>query len=168
MTDGQISPHPLDPCDPDQCYQTMMTERTALITARRESEDSLIKTIVQLAAALIALMAGFISQSKFDLSGSSKALFGTTLIAMVLSIIAGLTEHYFASKAYLEQQKLVEDFYQKRIATFADPPSNRRVKLAQLTAFLTFVAALLSLSLFAILNAGDNHVEAQRSATARS
>ena len=47
MTDQAIKTHPLDPCDPDQCYQTMMSERTALITARRESEDNLIKTVIQ-------------------------------------------------------------------------------------------------------------------------
>jgi hypothetical protein len=50
--------HPLDNSDPDQCYAVMMSERTTLITAKRESEDNLIKTVVQLSSAMIVLAAG--------------------------------------------------------------------------------------------------------------
>jgi hypothetical protein len=59
MTDTEERKHPLAGLDPHACYQTMMTERTSLITARRESEDDLVKTIVQISTSLIALTAGF-------------------------------------------------------------------------------------------------------------
>ena len=145
-----------------------MSERTALITARRDSEDNLIKTIVQLAAALIAVIAGFVSQSKFEFEGWSLILFGATLAALVISIVAGLTEQYYASKAHLEQQNLVENYFQKRISTFGDAPSNKLVRLFQMIAFLAFVAALLSLSVFAVVKAGENNVGTEITALASS
>ena len=165
MNEERPPPHPLDPCDPEECYKTMMAERTALITARRESEDNLIKTIVQVAAALIVLMAGFVSQAKVEITGWSLILFGITLVAMIAAIVAGLTEQYFSSKAYLEQQGLVEDFYQKKIWTFGDPPSNKWVRKAQVTAFSCFIAALVSAAIFALVKAGDVNVEVERTPT---
>lgn len=139
-----------------------MSERTALITARRESEDNLIKTIIQLSSALIVLMAGFVSQAKVEISGLSSGLFAATIAGLVVAVISGLAEHYFASKAYLEQQKLVEDFYQKNISTFGEAPSNKWVRRSQVTAFTSFIAALLCVGIFALLKAGENNVEAER------
>lgn len=158
-------PHPLDGCDPTECYQTMMAERTALITARRESEDNLIKTVIQLSAALLALLAGFISQAKITLSLLTLTLFACALAALAVAIIAGLWEQRFASKAYLDQQKLVEDYFQKNIAEFEEPPANKSVRRAQTTAFITFVSALLCLGIFAFVEARESYVEAKGAAT---
>lgn len=156
MPEGSHPPHPLDGCDPTECYQTMMSERTALITARREAEDNLIKTVIQVSAALLALLAGFISQAKIELSNSTLALFGTSLLGLAIAIIAGLWEQRFASQAYLMQQKLVEDYFQKKIREFAEPLANKSVRRAQTTAFVAFVAALLCLGIFAVIEARDN------------
>ena len=150
-------PHPLEGRDDEECYRVMMSERTALITARRESEDSLVKTIIQLAAALVALMAGFVAQSQIEIEGFAFVLFAVALGGLGVSIISGLTEHYFSSKAYDEQQKLVENFYQKVISTFGPAPSNRFVRWAQLVAFTSFVIALVSLGAFALVEAGENN-----------
>jgi hypothetical protein len=158
------APHPLDDCDPDACYQTMMSERTSLITARRESEDNLIKTVIQLAAALLALLAGFISQAQIAVSQCALVLFGTALASLMISIVAGLCEQRFSSNAYLQQQKLVEDYFQKKISDFAEPAANDAVRKAQATAFITFVAALLCLGLFAFVEARQGYVKGQGSA----
>ena len=141
----------------------MMSERTALITARREAEDNLVKTVIQLAAALLALLAGFVSQAKLDLSFLDVALFGIVLVALAVSIIAGLWEQRFSSQAYLEQQKLVEDYFQRRIAEFDEPSANKSVRRAQAVAFASFVAALLCLGSFAFVQVRDNYVKAERS-----
>ena len=77
-----ITPHPLDDCDENECYKTMMAERTVLIAAQRDAQDNLIKTIIQLSSALIALMAGFITQSKLSLSASSKIVFSISLSSL--------------------------------------------------------------------------------------
>jgi hypothetical protein len=158
-------PHPLDDCDPTDCYQTMMSERTALITARREAEDNLIKTVIQLAAALLALLAGFISQAKFELDLPSLILFGLALTLLALSIIAGLVEQRYSSEAYLDQQKLVEDYFQKKISSFEEPSANKKVRTAQFVAFVSFVGALICLGIFAITEAGENYVKVQIAST---
>lgn len=168
MSDQQINAHPLDGCDPAACYQTMMSERTALITARREAEDNLIKTVIQLSAALLALLAGFITQAKIVLSPLTLILFGVALTSLAGAIIAGLFEHRFASRAYLEQQQLVEDYFQKKIAEFGEPTANKAVRKAQAAAFIAFVAALLCLGIFAFVHAREAYVKAQRPAAAEA
>jgi hypothetical protein len=144
----------------------MMSERTSLITARRESEDNLIKTIIQLGSALIVLISGFVSQTTVSIGDAELALFIITLVGLVISIVAGLTEQYFSSKAYEEQQRLVEDFYQKAIATFGPAPSNKWVRISQLVAFATFVFALICLGSFALLRAGDTNDQRESAVTA--
>lgn len=159
MRESPAKLHPLDGCDPTECYQTMMSERTTLITARREAEDNLVKTIIQLAAALLALLAGFISQSSKALGMPTLVLFGIALAALIASIVAGLMEQRFSSKAYLDQQKLVEDYFQKNISEFSEPNANKNVRRAQAAAFVFFVVALILLGIFAIAEAGDNYVK---------
>jgi MFS family permease len=143
----------------------MMSERTALITARRESEDNLIKTIIQLSAALLALLAGFISQAKIRPSALSLSLFGAALFALAIAIVTGLLEQRFSSQAYLEQQKLVEDYFQKKISTFDDPPANKLVRKAQAGAFVSFLVALICLGIFAFAEARNSYVEAKGAAS---
>jgi hypothetical protein len=150
-TKSNKPPHPLDGCDEDECYKTMMSERTTLITARRESEDNLIKAIIQLSSALVVLMAGFISNAKIPLSTLSFALFCVSILALGFSIIGGLGEQFFSSKAYQEQQILLEQFYTKEISSFSEAPSNRKVRVSQVSAFVFFVLALFSLSAFAVV-----------------
>jgi hypothetical protein len=146
----------------------MMSERTSLITARRQSEDNLVRTIIQLSSALIAVMAGFLSQSKTLIAGSSSLLLETALLSLGLAIASGLTEHFFSSKASEEQQLLVEQFYQKVIHEFGAAPSNRWVRLSQLSAFIFFLIGLASLGLLAFRQVGDEYVQGQRVAPVSS
>lgn len=165
----KISPHPLDGCDEDDCYKTMMAERTVLVAAQRDAQDNLIKTIIQLSSALIALMAGFITQAKFVLTDTSFAVVSFTLLAFSISIICGLAENFFGSKAYKEQQGMLEDYYGKYIEEFTEPRSNKLVRRAQLGAFSLFVIALLSLAVFGILEAkGKNDVKQSTASTSSS
>lgn len=147
-------PHPLDGCDSAECYQIMMTERTELIKARRETEDNLIKTIIQLSSALIVLMSGFIVQSKINLSQRTLLEFSLVILFMMLSIIFGLTEQFSSSRAYLAQQILVEQYYTKKISVFREPSVNTVVRCAQAAAFFFFVLALIILGVFAVTQAG--------------
>ncbi len=154
MTERQkISPHPLDGCNDEDCYRTMMAERTVLIAAQREAQDTLIKTIIQLSSALIALMAGFITQAKFALTETNLFVFSAAVLSFAASIVFGLMENFFGSKAYKEQQVMLEDYYGKYIGEFAEAKWNKWVHRAQLGAFLFFVIALLSLAIFGLLEA---------------
>lgn len=160
-----VQKHPLDECDPSECYQTMMSERTELIKARREAEDNLVKTIIQLASALLVLLAGFSVESKVHLGGLSFMFFVAASLLLVISVTAGLAEHYFSSKAYLSQQQLVEQYYTKVISEFSEPPENRKVRLAQLVAFGSFLVSLTLITAIAIAKVGIPHDEASAAAS---
>lgn len=149
MTASEENEHPLDGLDPDACYRTMMTERTTLITARRESEDNLIKTIIQISTTLIALTAGFSAQAGVNFSGVSLYIFLGALLLLTSAIIAGLFEHWLSSKAYSQQQKLLEDYYTKTTSSFAEPPANKWVRVSQVASLTTFTSAIFLVSLFA-------------------
>lgn len=153
-TRAKISPHPNDGCDDDKCYEVMMNERSTLITARRESEDNLIKTIITLASTLIPLMSGFAFQTNVSLVGWKLVLFGASLAVFGVSIVCGMLEQFFSSKAYQEQQVMLEDFYGKYIDSFTEAPSNKWVRCFQVTAFGAFVIALSCLGMFGFLEAG--------------
>ena len=160
--------HPLDDCDPTECYQTMMSERTELIKARREAEDNLVKTIIQLSSALVVLLAGFAVQSKVDLVGLPYWLFVLATICSAVAIAAGLAEHFYSSKAYLAQQKLVEDYFSKRISSFSEPKENAQVRKAQLAAFASFLVSLGLLGIIAISKAGVSYGQPAASTSASS
>jgi hypothetical protein len=100
-----------------------------------------------------------------ELSLPSVALFGVALMALAAAIICGLLEQRFSSEAYLAQQKMVEDYFQKKVAEFSEPATNRSVRKAQTAAFISFVVALLLLGAFAFVEARDNYVKAQESGT---
>jgi hypothetical protein len=146
--------HPLDGCDPADCYKTMMAERTALVTARQDIENHLVRTVIQIASALIVLMAGFVTQKSLDMDCVARIIFSCSLIGLVISIIAGLGEHWFASQAYLSQQIMMEDYYNKKISKFSDPIENKHVKRCQLFLFLSFILALVLLSVLAVIQTG--------------
>ncbi|WP_222926977.1 hypothetical protein [Sphingomonas gilva] len=130
-----------------------MAERTALITAGRESEDNLIKTIIQLASALVALMAGFITQKQLDFSIQGFLIFSVSISFFVISIIAALTEQFFSAQAYRQQLKLLEDYYGKVTDSFSEPAANKWVRKAKVTAFACFLIAILTLAILAVLQA---------------
>uniref|UniRef100_UPI0018F87BD2 hypothetical protein n=1 Tax=Allosphingosinicella vermicomposti TaxID=614671 RepID=UPI0018F87BD2 len=152
---NETQPHMLDGCDLDECYKTMMSERTELIKARREAEDTLVKTIIQLSATLIALIAGFITQTSVQVEPRLLPVLILALILLVLSLASGLSEHIFSSKAYLAQQKLVEQFYSRKINSFDEPWENKWVRRCQVASFGLFVSALISLATFSVFQAGE-------------
>ncbi|MGY4397713.1 hypothetical protein ACVWZA_002910 [Sphingomonas sp. UYAg733] len=161
--------HPLDGCDADECYKTMMSERTELIKARREAEDHLIKTIIQLSAALIALIAGFLAQTNILIDLNFLLLFSSVLILFILALTAGLAEQFFSSKAYQAQQIILEKYYNKEINEFSEPKANWWVRFFQLSSFSFFVLALITLACFAIIQAGKREdVRKQQSQPASS
>ena len=143
----------------------MMAERTVLIAAQREAQDTLIKTIIQLSSALIALMAGFITQAKFGLTDTNLVVFSVSVLSFAASIVFGLMENFFGSKAYKEQQIMLEDYYGKYICEFAEAKWNKWVHRAQLGAFLFFVIALLFLAIFGLLEAKGKSDVKQSTAT---
>jgi len=146
----------LDGCDEDECYKTMMAERTDLIKARREAEDNLVKTVIQLSATLIALIAGFLTQTSVHVSSNFFIFLVLSVIFLVVALMSGLAEHLFSSHAYLEQQQSVEKFYTRQINSFAEPWANRWVRTCQVTSFIAFVTALIFLTIFAIKQAGED------------
>lgn len=154
-----IGAHPLDGCDESECYQTMMAERNELIKARRETEDNFVKTIVQLAAALLVLLTGYVVDRKITVEGWVFWATAGALVSLVLSVAFGLFEQYFSSKAYLAQQAMVEAYYQKEISTFTEPPANRYVRRTQISAFICFLITLTLLSAVAVQQIGKDRGE---------
>jgi uncharacterized membrane-anchored protein YhcB (DUF1043 family) len=143
--------HPLDGCDEDEIYKVMMSERTELVKARREAEDAVVKTIIQISSALVALIAGFISQANVHIGQGLAKYLVFVVVALICALTVGLLEQYLSSKAYEAQQKLVEDYHQKKIAEFDEPRENGWVRRCQKVAFVAFVVGLILLGLFAFL-----------------
>ena len=142
-----------------------MSERTDLIKARREAEDNLVKTIVQLSATLIVLLAGFLTQTSVRIYSGNSWMLAVVVLLLIFSLVAGLSEHIFSSKAYLAQQILVEKFYNKEINDFSEPSANRWVRRFQVSAFIFFVGSLSILGFFAFSQMRDKIYE-QATATA--
>ncbi|WP_417618906.1 hypothetical protein [Parasphingorhabdus sp.] len=134
----------------------MMAERATLISARRESEDNLVKNIITLSSGLVALMAGFVGQLSVNFSTLEFVLFSFSIGILVFAIIAGMAESYFSSKAYLAQQVMVEEYYSRIISKFEEPKANRFVRISQIISFVLFVIALISLAALAVSLAKDN------------
>jgi len=169
MTDQDRAPelqnHVLDGCNPDDLYKTMMSERTELVKARRESEDNLVKTIIQLSATLIVLISGFVTQTSVKIYYSGMWILAASLFSMVIALCCGLSEHIFSSKAYFAQQMLVEKFYTKQINEFSEPYANKWVRRFQAWAFFSFVTSLVILSIFAFSQTREK-IHEQQSAPA--
>ena len=151
--DPTPSDHPLEGCDPDDCYKTMMEERRALDTARRESEDNVVKNVIQIAAALIVVIAGFITQQSFALSKLETNILTASLAAFTISIICGLAEQFLTGRAYSQQLVAMEAYYQRQTTTYDQPAANRYVRLSQLATIAMFVVAIGSLAFVAVSKA---------------
>jgi uncharacterized protein (UPF0333 family) len=164
MDDGE--PHPLDGCDEAECYRIMMAERTELIKARRETEDNFIKTIVQLSAALLVLIVGYVIELGSGFSGWRLFFASFALLLLVAAVMLGIFEQYFSSKAYLSQQQQMEAYYQRQTTVFSEPRENACVRRAQISAFICFVLSLLLLVALAILTMGPFYEQQSATATA--
>ena len=161
-----IGSHPLDECDPTDCYQTMMAERTELITARRQAEDGFIKTIIQLSSALIVLMAGFIAQRSDVLSDESLVLIRCSIASLILAVIFGIGEQVASSVAYQNQQVQLENYYGKRIDHYKAPNANVWVRWFQAISLMFFAGSLILLGFFAFQKKVENKHEQRSSASA--
>ena len=151
---GISEPHPLEGCDEKECYDTMMSERTELIKARREAEDNLVKTVIQLSSALMVLLAGYAVGEDSSLEGMLYWLFFAATILLSVSVVSGLGEHRYSSKAYEAQQELVEKFYTKKISCFEEPKANKLVRALQKLQFFAFAVSLVLVGLIAVLKIG--------------
>ncbi|MBB4633477.1 hypothetical protein [Sphingosinicella soli] len=101
--------HPLYGKDDLQCYEVMMAERSRLIAAKLISEDSLIKTIIQLSVAILVAMVGFLSSDSFSVFRFIEIRIA--IVFLFLSIIIGIFEYKLSSVAYQRQISVVINFY---------------------------------------------------------
>ena len=108
-------------------------------------------------------MAGFASQANIDLSGGELWLYAGSLSLFGIAIVLGMSEQFFSSKAYQEQQVMLEDFYGKYIDSFSEAPSNKMVRRSQVGAFGSFILALGCLGLFGFLEAKGNRDDEPKS-----
>lgn len=143
----------------------MMSERTELIKARREAEDSLVKTVIQLASALLVLLAGYAVGDDAHLSGLPYWIFCLALVSLSASVVAGLAEHRFSSQAYRAQQDLVEKFYTRQISSFDEPLANKWVKRAQNFQFFAFALSLVIVGSIALIEIGADDEQRQAAAS---
>ena len=159
--------HPLDGTDADACYQVMMSEPTHLITAKRESEDNLIKTIIQIGSALLVVIAGFSAQKDMSLSPASFWVSVAAMVLLVTAIASGLVEHLFSSRAYGQQLKSMEAYYTRVASSFDEPPANKWVIRSQKTALILFAMALIFVTIFAVIQFSEkSHDKRKPSASA--
>lgn len=141
--------HPLEEADAKDCYEIMMRERSTLIAAKRESEDTLVKSVVQLSVALTAIITGFVTTKDVINSIFQAAIFCLIMVSMVLSLTFGLMEHWMSSIAYGEQIKKVQEFYTRKSSDFLPPKSSSRVRLFQTLCLSTFIGGVLLLAILA-------------------
>lgn len=140
--------HPLANVDEYERYKTMMAERADLIKARRESEDNLVKTLVQISSVLIVLIAGMLTQKGVFLAPDSGGYLIIAIFLLIMTLVFGLAEQVFSSKAHSAQQKIVEAYYSLKICTYAEPIENVGVRWSQRLAFSAFLASLAFFGIF--------------------
>ncbi len=165
MSEGKSESHPLTDCDPDECYRTMMSERTDLIKAQRDAEDTLVKTIIQISSALLVLLAGFVVQSDSVMRPFSQSIYLFCMFGLVVAVVAGLFEHFFSSKAYSAQLKLVESFYTQQISSFGEPIENKWVRAMQRLQFGAFAIAAFFLLIIAAAEIGEKDDQGKEDGT---
>jgi preprotein translocase subunit Sss1 len=136
-------PHPLDGTDPDRCYDVMMAERTALITAKRETEDELVRTIIKLSSASLLLLPGLLLTAGGHASSVINGWLTAGAIAFALSLLAAMLEQFLSSKAYDRQIRISIDFYQRKSTLTSDRTFSGYVRAAQVTAFALFVIGII-------------------------
>ena len=146
QVDEIIGPHPLDGRDEHDCYQTMMAERSTLDSARRESEDTIVKTIIQLSTALIALMSGFIFQYSTSIENNIAYLICAAIFLFVIAMCFALAEHFFSALAHAQQIILLENYYTKVSKKFSEAPANRWVRRTRFVSLASFISAIICLS----------------------
>ncbi len=147
-------PHPHDGCDERECYDIMMSERTDLVKARREAQDSLVKTLIQLSSALLVLLAGYAVGERANFSGASYWMFLLAIAGLSTSVIAGLSEHVYSSMAYREQLSLLEKYYKREISRYDEPTANKLVGITQVIQFTAFALSLVAVAMIAVLGIG--------------
>jgi len=135
--------HPLEGLDPKDCYDAMMAERSALITAKRSSEDDLIKSLIQLSSAALLIIPGALLTSQIKLSNISNVFLALGSLSFVMTLVAALAEQRFSSWAYDEQVKVIKEYYDRKSLITEHVKSAKWVKRASITAFILFVSGLI-------------------------
>jgi hypothetical protein len=123
----------------------MISERTSLLTAKRETEDELVRTIIKLSSAALLLIPGILVTSGISLPrGWSIILLSGGAAFFVASLIAAMLEQFLSSRAYEKQVAVSQAYFQQLSVITHDEESARQVRLAQLTAFGLFIAGVVA------------------------
>lgn len=150
-----MSSHPLKEIDDRECYDILMRERTLLISAKRESENELIRTLVKLSSAAALIVPGVIfSSDGLSIPEESKQFLFFGIIAFVMSLIFALTEQFFSSLAYNAQTRVTIKFYQKESEEIESWAWSRTVFFFWILAFVFFIIGV-SLCCFAFYQGGE-------------
>jgi hypothetical protein len=140
----------------------MMAERTALITAKRETEDELVRTLIKLSSASLLLIPGLL----FAKEGNTEFIVNGWLelgaIAFVLCLLCAMLEQFLSSKAYDRQIKISMDFYQKRSEKTSDEVFSACVRWTQSIAFLLFAIGIVT-SAIGIRKVGESAIMSDKS-----
>ncbi len=152
--DAIIGGHPLDGADADRCYDVLMSERNALLTAKRSAEDETIKGVIRFSQAALLLIPGAVLTLNVHLPHKQMVLLAIGIILFVCAVLSSFAEQLLSSRAYDKQIKVVTAYYQKRSAEVDHPKSANRVRWAIRASFTFFFLALAfsttSLSWFAL------------------
>lgn len=137
------SPHPLDGRDDRECYDVMMAERNALVAAKRETEDELVKGIIKLSSGALLLVPGIAVSSEIRIDPHlAVALVLLGLFFFAGALLAGVVEQRLSSVAYDKQIEVTVSYYQKKTIETHDEKSSRHVKIALVTTFVLFCSAV--------------------------
>ncbi len=137
-------PHPLKGADLDKCYDVMMAERTALITAKRETEDELIRTLIKLSSASLLLIPGLLFAKDATIASMMNEWLRVGAMLFVFSLLTAMLEQFLSSKAYDRQIKISVDYYQQKSTVTSDEKFSNWLRLSQTFAFAFFAAGVFS------------------------
>lgn len=134
--------HPLDGVDEWECYDQLIAERNRLISAKRESEDGFIKTIIQLSSAILLLVPSLVTanSSRFEFGSYSTLIIGLGTIAMAL--LLSLSEQFSSSLAYQQQIKKTDEYYTKKSTDIDEPSITKIVRALLLLSFISFLIGI--------------------------
>ena len=132
----------------------MCDERKALVQAKREEEQSLIKHLITLSSGSIVLLAGIVfSKDASFVNFNNKILFYSGTFSIILSLLLCLCEQKLSAEAYDMQIKINEKFYMKQDLHKSNVISTY-VRLCITLSLGLFFYGIVASSTFLVLNSG--------------
>jgi hypothetical protein len=122
----------------------MMAERTALITAKRETEDELVRTIIKLSSASLLLLPSLLFLQKDNIIIYLNIWLIIGAISFTACLLCAMLEQFLSSKAYDRQIRISMSYYRRLSTITSDEIFSACVRWTQTIAFGLFAFGIIA------------------------